>query len=443
MNELLVLAGLTALCFILPNVLLIPMSVGTVMLADTELLPTGLLYFARFVPIGVLACKSLVAVSRRRRSTASRSSLLKAFAPFLVLAVVSVGYSAESLISAQRLLSGLFVFIGFGIGIPLFFSRPREMRLVIKLIGVLMAFAIIYSITLLPQEGAHIVTPDGARGTGVFRNANTFGLLAMQGTFLLILWWQSERRATRKHLVLAASVIVGTAVLLSGSRASILGLAVGLAVMMRANLSLGEGLVSNLLRAAAFVLVAFLLVGTFFPEYVGGFMRTETSSRYVLWSRAWVLAQDNLWLGVGFGASDGLFARDALYLRSIGIHIAGPHSSLLRLLVDLGLLGVVAAILAFWRALHHVWRHLKLFEDPRFGASLLGVVAASLTNSAFESWLFAFGNSSTVPFWFFLALLSQQADSARYRAERHRWRLKMAYDSKRLEVESRLEAGAG
>jgi O-antigen ligase len=442
MSQWLVLVGLGVICFFLPNALLIPLGVAAVMVADTDLLPPKLIYFARFVPIGVLAWKSFMAFSRTRKKVVTRSVLLKAWAPFVILAAASVGYSAESWISAQRLLSGLFVFVGFGIGIPLFFSRAREMRHVIKLIGVLMAAAIVYSIFQLPQEGGHIVTPDGARGTGVFRNANTFGLLAMQGTFLLIFWWQTENRSMRKFLVLAGAIIVGTAVLLSGSRASILGLVVGLLVLTRANWSLGEGVVSNLLRVTAYVVVALLLVETFFPEYLGGLLRTETASRAILWNRAWVLAQHNFWLGVGFGASDSLFAHDALYLRSVGIHLSGPHSSLLRLLVDLGIVGVVTAALAFWRVLRHVWRQMGRFEDPRFGACLLGVVAASLVNSAFESWLFAFGNASTVPFWFFLALLSYQADAAKYRTVRIRWQQRLAFAAQRRRVESRLEAGA-
>jgi hypothetical protein len=142
---------------------------------------------------------------------------------------------------------------------------------------------------------------------------------------------------------------------------------------------------------------------------------------------------------VGFGASDGLFARDAVYLRSIGIHISGPHSSLFRLLVDLGILGVVVATLAIGRLLRHVWRYLRWFGDPRFGASLLGVVAASLVNSFFESWLFAFGSASTVPFWFFLALLSYQADAARVRTVRYRWYRPLAYSGVGSHLKAEIE----
>jgi O-antigen ligase len=415
MTQWLLLAGLGVLCFTLPNALLVPLSVAAVMMADTELLPRTFIYFARFVPIGILALKSLAAFSRKK-ALVTHPFILRAWAPFLALSGVSLIYSTDPWLSAQRYVSALLVFIGFGMGIPLFFPKIQHMRRVINLVGLLMALAIVYSVTQLPSEEAHIVMDGHSRGSGVFRNPNTFGLLAMQAVFLLVYLWQRETRSLKKHTFLVVTIIVGASVLLSGSRASVLGLVIGLLVLVRANLTFGTKARSNLLRLVVFVGVMLLVVETVFPQYLGALFRAETWSRSVLWQRAWALAQDNLWFGVGFAGSDGLFARDAHYLESVGISLSGAHSSLFRLLVDLGIVGVALAFIAFERIWRYGWRSIKMFEDRRLGAALLGAVAASLTNALFESWLFGFGSASTIPFWLFLALLSHQADVARYRA---------------------------
>jgi O-antigen ligase len=403
------------------------------MFADTEILPRSFIYFARFVPIGILALKSLATFSRKR-ALATRSTMLKFWAPFLIFSGISVVYSANPWISGQRYLSALFVFVGFGLGVPLFFLKLQGMRRVIKFVGFLMALAIIYSVTQLPAEGAHILLESSYRGSGVFNNPNTFGLLAMQAFFLLLYLLQLESRPAVKYSMLGAALVVGASVLLSGSRASVLGMAVGLLVLVKVNLKMGRKPLLNLFRLTTFAVVALLFIEAAYPEYLDSLFRAETSSRTILWQRAWILAQDKLWLGVGFAGSDGLFVLDSQYLKSMGIYVAGSHSSLFRLLVDLGIVGVVLAVYAVWMIWRHAWRKIRFFDDARFGAVLLSVVAASLTNAFFESWLFGFGSASTIPFWLFLALLSHQADIAGYRlsvVRRHRREQSGAIDPER------------
>ena len=165
------------------------------------------------------------------------------------------------------------------------------------------------------------------------------------------------------------------------------------------------------IRSIVILGAAFILTVVLLPEFRSALFRFEIASRTVLWERALILASDNPILGVGFGASDHLFLEDSLYLRSIGIFIAGAHSSLFRLLVDLGVVGVLLASVGLVSCIRHANRRLRSFYDPRLGSILLALVVASLTNSLFESWLFGFGSSSTVPFWLCLALLTYQADA--------------------------------
>lgn len=415
MKSLVGLAMMAAVCFVLPTRVLILLSVLAVMLADSQILGREVLFLARFVPSGVLAFRTLILLGSRPGAL-SENRMIKAWAPFLALATLSIAYSIEPNLSAQRLASGFFVLIGFGIGIPLFFPRLADLETLAKQVVLVLVVGVLYSLYATPQSPAETFVR--GRVSGVFNNPNTLGLLAMQASLILLYWWQTETHRLRRRLVGAALVGCVAAVLLSGSRASAVGLAVGLLVYVRVRGRIERRALQKLFQIVSLVVVAFIFADLFFPGFLGGLARLDTGDRFFLWKRAWLLAEDHPILGVGFAASDELFGQDALYLESIGIFIAGSHSSPMRLLVDLGFVGVALALAAFVATLLQAWRYVRFSSTPELGAALLGVTVAGLVNSLFEGWLFGFGSASTVPFWFFLAMLSYQADLAHARVRK-------------------------
>ncbi|MEM7352708.1 MAG: O-antigen ligase family protein [Acidobacteriota bacterium] len=410
MSPLMLAGGLALISLLLPNRALIVLSVLGVMLADTPLVPKQAIYFTRFVPSGVLALRAFQLMLSR--GTARSHLVVKAWLPFILLSFVSVGYSIDSSLSTQRLISAAFLLLGFGIGIPLFFPRNADHQGLVRLIALLLGSAVLYSLYVTTVGGSSFDTSIHGRTSGVFRNPNTLGLMAMQAAFLVAYWWQKETGNRRRLLFVALFSIIAV-LLLTGSRASALGLAVGAIVYVRLKARLEGRILRYLFQLSVLALVAFVITDAVFPSFLDSLLRVETSSRTILWERAWVLAQDRLLLGVGFAASDSVFQADVRYLQSIGVFFSGPHSSLMRLLVDLGLIGVVLAIWAFFRILHQAWRYMPYFDDPLLGTTLYASLTASLTNSLFESWLFGFGSAPTVPFWLLIALLSHQTDVAR------------------------------
>jgi O-antigen ligase len=234
----------------------------------------------------------------------------------------------------------------------------------------------------------------------------------MQMIFPLIYWWQKGKGKSIAKALFLTVVAMGAAIVASGSRASAVGFLAGLLVFSLGQARVQKRGLSGLWTAMLILMCTFLVVDLFFPEYLGGLFRTDTTGRTILWKRAWEIFLRSPYVGVGFGGSDKLFLVDAMYLRSIGIFVAGVHSSLMRLLVELGLLGVLLALLGFFVSIRHVWKMLPRFENPKLGVILLATVTAGLANSLFESWLFGFGSSATVPFWLFFAMLCHQADKA-------------------------------
>lgn len=409
MSPLMLAAGLALFSLLLPNRALIVLSVLGVMLADTPLVPKQAIYFARFVPSGVLAFRAFQLTMSR--GTMPARLVIKAWLPFILLSLASIVYSIDASLSAQRLISAAFLLYGFGIGIPLFFPRSSDHQSLVRLIGLLLGSAVLYSLYLTTIGESSFQTSTPGRARGVFQNPNTLGLMALQASFLVSYWWQKES-GFRRRLLLAALLSIVAVLLLTGSRASSLGLAVGVVVYIRLKARLEGRILRHLFQLAVLGLIAFIATDTLYPSFLDSLLRTETSSRTILWNRAWILAQDQLLLGVGFSASDSVFHADARYLRSIGIYLFGPHSSLMRLLVDLGLVGVALATWGFYRILRQAWRYMPYFDDPVLGATIYASIAASLTNSLFESWLFGFGSAPTVPFWLLIALLAYQTDVA-------------------------------
>jgi O-antigen ligase len=293
-----------------------------------------------------------------------------------------------------------------------------------------------------PASGQHVIPAHVGgyqRISGVFKNANTLGLLSMQIIFVFIYWWQREKGKATGQLLFLLVGATGAAIVASGSRGSALGLVVGLLVFLIGQSRVRGRTLPALWTVILILLCSFLAVGFFYPEYSGGLFRTGYTSRLILWQRAWVLSQNSPIVGVGFGGSGQLWYLDFLYLQRMGIGLAGPHSSIMLLLVDLGALGIILAGLGFSVLIRRAWKMIPHIEDPQLGICLLAVTAAGLVNSIFESWLFAFGSSSTVPFWLFFALLCHQADqaasrvsqTARDRCAAPKQRFHPAYDKRR------------
>ena len=161
MSELILAGGLAIVCLLLPNRMLVLMSVLGVMLADTPLVPRQAIYLSRFVPSGVLALRTLQLVLNRGRITANL--MTKAWLPFLFLSLISIAYSIDRSLSAQRLLSALFIFVGFGVGIPIFFSRPGDQRRLVQMIGAVLGGAVLYSLYLTLQGGGELYHTVAAR----------------------------------------------------------------------------------------------------------------------------------------------------------------------------------------------------------------------------------------------------------------------------------------
>lgn len=108
--------------------------------------------------------------------------------------------------------------------------------------------------------------------------------------------------------------------------------------------------------------------------------------RPLLWKLTWQIAHDHLWTGVGLGAFEEAFGS---YNSNRGLLAAAyPENTYLEILVELGLGGVIGALLLALSAGRLVWRHQAW--SPRYGrravpgilAGLLGLTVHGLSEQA-------------------------------------------------------------
>ncbi len=399
-------------CLVLPVKYLILLGVVGVGIADSRIVPIQFVYYLRFMPMGILCLRVLTDLHVKRTPWNNTFFMIKVWLPFLGFASFSAMYSLDPSLSMQRVLTAIFVLIGFGMGIPLYFLDSKKILEVLHLLTLVMGAAVLYSLSLAGHQSTASPVNDYERLSGIFNNPNTLGILCMQLFFILIYLYQKRKDEILGKFIFAVVLAVGTTMVASGSRASALGLVTGLIVLIGGNSQTRRRTFSTVSMVILILVSIFLVVGYFLPAYSGGLFRTDTAGRSVLWQRSWEVYNDGSFWGTGFGNGLRVFAADATYLRSIGIYAPDPHNSFLHLLIELGFVGLGLALLAVVVTARRAWKCRRYFEDSELGVVLSAVIIGSLVNSFFETWLFSFGNSATVPFWLFLGMLCQQTDRA-------------------------------
>lgn len=423
-GQTLLLAGVGAVIgvFVLiyaPVELVILAGVLGTMLADSRLVDTSQLYYVRFIPMAMLPMRSILdIVIRRERKIRSSPALLGTGLALTAYAAFSSVYAEDPGLTLQRSLAMLLVVVGFGLGLPNYLVTHEQLSRAVKPVIVVIAVFVLAGVVLGAGQGDAGTFTQGSyqRVNGFFQNVNTQGLMAML-IFYPLVWWRQTTKSGTGRLILSLLILIwGVLVVLSGSRASFVGVVAGVVTLIwiygRASLRFAPLVLGGLLLFGALVVVE--------PQFghVLEYENTEFGDlrpvapgtvrnvdRPFLIQRAIELGMRSPLVGIGFGGADKVYADDRPYLVSIGVYIGGSHNSYMRMFIDLGLIGVVGGLAVFGLTLGPVLLHRSDARRDVTLALMTATVAAGLTNAFFEEWLFGFGNASTYPMWFFFALI--------------------------------------
>jgi len=374
--------------------------------ADSHIHPLKILALKlRWAVFGALVFKELGSWAFTKQLRVRLTSTHLTVLAFLLLTLSSSLYSVEPSLTFQRSVSLIMFFVA----VFLYFwrqtaseeSRLDLVRFAAKLTPLLYLGELAYS---LWSSGS---AWSGGRLRAISGNPNGLGLLVML-TMPLLFWWLLTDR-TRKGLgpliYQGGGLLLGfLLLLLSGSRASMLGLGGALLII---TFRLAPRYFLGLTFVVLTGMLSVLALGERdlqVPE-AGRFQAlTERLEHPDLGGRseAWTLALQTGWerpiFGHGFGATEETFGR-LEFKEHFGVY---PHNFLLHTFIDLGFLGLSLVVILHASLLHKALAAMaprNAQRDHGLPVLMAGLYLAGILNASFESWMFSAGSPGAFPFW--------------------------------------------
>ncbi len=244
---------------------------------------------------------------------------------------------------------------------------------------------------------------DQLRAIGTSVDPNVFGGTLMLALVLIVAQWASPKPVLRKSVLVLLALPTAAGVLLSLSRASWAGLAIGLAFVgaLRYRRILVLGLIGGM------CLLATPYAQSFIVRFVGGFSTADpaTAFRVGEYTNALTLLSRYPLLGIGFGASPDIDVT------------AGVSSVYLLVAEQTGLLGLSVYLFALITAWFIGLTDLRRMQDARLQgirAAFLAAISAALVTGLLDQYFAneAFPHAVAL-FWLYAAVLVSSSRLAR------------------------------
>ena len=225
---------------------------------------------------------------------------------------------------------------------------------------------------------------------GVFGNPNGLGIFSTLMLVLVVSGREYFKGFFSKNDLRWMVIPIMAAVILSGSRTSIMAAILFLLFVRFFRSSPFLGFIVLLVAGVAVELISHNVAAIVEALGLSGYFRIETldegSGRYVAWAFAWEAIQERFWLGRGFAFDEWIMDVNQDFLNTLG-HQGGVHNTYLILWLNTGLLG----LLAFFRAFFLLFIRAAKHTPVAIPAMLLVMFSIAL-----ESWLAASLNPFTI-----------------------------------------------
>lgn len=342
-----------------------------------------------------------------RRSIESRLRSMTAITAYVLIAAVSVLYSAAPLVSigkAAEVTAGLAIAWTIVLSESPSEKLPRAIGLIVVLEGALVAVAVL-GFFLMPDL---FTSGDNRPGflmqrvmASPFATSNT---LSADGSLVAAYALASLFRTGRKRDRVKWTIwgLVGTSGMLfsSGRQGLVIWLvAVGVLLLVHRRRLFLTLLLP--LSAAAVALNIDLLISIVTRDQSSVSLATM-SSRLIFWKAGLEAWSQHPWTGYGFGVGGRFVALTGLS------NTAGFHNGYVEALAGLGLLGVIPLAYAMWRVARWGFRDLSRAGDTRVSILFIPLFLHTFVSLGFGAWL----NADVLLFF----LISGLADS---RNEQH------------------------
>lgn len=278
-------------------------------------------------------------------------------------------------------------------------TRRELDRVLMALVGIMTASSLFALAARFTGASASIIAGGVARTSGTFDDPNIFGTALVTALAVAAALWLEDPRWRRPWLVGALPVMLA-ALAFTFSRGAFLGLAVAVAVLLagsRVSVATKTGIVTVAVLVTALAGTA-LLSDKFVQDKILGIADDpSTMSRVYMWQSSLAMARAYP-LGIGLGEFDRVYP--AFRVAGTYSGLIQSHNGYLTLLVELGVLGLVAYAWFAWRwgSLH---RHLMSGRSAAVRALALGAVASAVAIAAQS---FTYSLEFSKPLWVTFAL---------------------------------------
>ncbi|MGD1847264.1 MAG: O-antigen ligase family protein [Salibacteraceae bacterium] len=327
------------------------------------------------------------------------SNLIKGFVPFFVISTIALIQAPgdELFISVQKMLSYILLLLVVPNFLLLSYRLQGEsfLRNLVWLGTLILFLGIVFRIL-----NFDFIIVKG-RFAGVFGNPNGLGIFCLLFWMLAAVIHNRFTNLFSRQEIYFIFGVIGAALILSGSRSSLVGLIIFLVFGRLYKLSNVFGFLSLVILIVSYEFLTLNINSIIISLGLEQYFRLETletgSGRLVAWDFAWDNIQNHFFLGRGFAHTENLYIKYSEMLRALG-HEGHAHNVYLTFWLNSGLIGLFCFF---------ILGLIPLFLGAARQSNLaMPLLLGAMFSMNFESWLTASLNPFTILLWCSLTLLT-------------------------------------
>jgi O-antigen ligase len=324
-----------------------------------------------------------------------RNEIIQNFVPFILISTICLFFSPIKFISFQKTLSYVLLFYS----VPIFFKIVYQINKEYLFRALTSIAVLVILLGLILDIFFSDITKLEGRYRGMLGNPNGLGLFVFLFLIFYSLLIEFKENFVSKKSSVFIYVICFLSLLKCGARTSLATTLMFFFFKRFYKLNPWVGFFVATLSVFIFQLITSNLTSIILSFGLGEALRVETldngSGREIAWKFAWEQIQNNFFIGNGFSFTEYLYRLNYEYLSMLG-HQGSAHNTYLTLWLDVGLVGLIAFLIAIF---------LTFYKASKFSPLAFPILYSILFSNNYESWLTASLNPFTIQLLFVLTLI--------------------------------------
>lgn len=350
------------------------------------------------VTVGMILAVGVLNALRARRWRVDRPmqwglAFVSVAAVGVITAPLRTGLSLREVMFGGAYLVRWTAYLGVGLVLGSFLQK-RETLQIVRLFGLVVFIFAVFGIgqslffpgfaqQVYPTSGVYVDwDPQGRRLVSTFLDPNYAGILIVTG----LCWW-AGRLISGAKAPLWEGAVLGTAMVLTLSRGSMLGFACAAVTLV-----IARGVSKRAMRAGVIAALVLLVVSPLLIRYAAPYNKLDVDAsalqRVLSWQRAWEMLSDYPWLGIGFNTTGFMQTRYGWVI--VGNASFGLDGGVLFIATLTGILGLgcfVIMLISLMRRARTLWQSECSAEERAVGYAAAASVVAVTVQATFANTL--------------------------------------------------------